>query len=896
MLQSHGVTAPNIVKIAGYNILSSNRSGHIADGVALAIKRGIRYEIIDGFNAEFLAVKIQTRTGPIVIATCYLPPRRPYLPYPDVYRVINRQEPVYVIGDFNGNHPAFGYQTDNNVGRALVNMMDQGRLHHLGPNFTTWASFNGRLSSRPDQIFTNGKHHHCHHISPGPVTSSDHLPMILDISCDAIKVPAPTRYVYNRADWAAFTAEVEAITQPIHLDGQTIQSIDTALANWYDVLLNAKNRHIPKVTHRSIPHHQSSHLLQTLTIAAGAAWREGERGGWSPHLYHHLKTLQRQIIAESQRLHHESWSKLMVDLAAKYPVQRDWYRQLRLLMGTTRSAPYLLDQGRKVTCAEEKERLLSTYWRDIWRITPEEDALYNAQYEADLRAQFPQARDDLATRPNIDMTSLNTGLLTTAPIDTDELIGNLKAMRTGKAPGHLGITKADLIHLPRAAMANLVAIGNACLATGHWPSIWKKGIVCFIPKKQNPHLVENQRPITLLEIPGKLIEKSINLRLTEHLELGGHLPPSQYGFRRGRGTGQALALLWERCANAVDQEHCCNLMCRDISKAFDKLWHEGITLRLLQMQTPLPLARLIASFLTDRTASIRVGQHIGQPIPLQSGVPQGSVLSPTLYISYCSDQPVPQLPSHLSSYADDNVLQNVQPSPNRALLAIRTIRSTAAQDDYETDRKISTNHTKEYLLSVARREPAPVVVRGRAYAHAREVTVLGLRLTRCGCHPQITHNKGKANGVLRTLRRFRSMNWRHKLQLYKSLVRPVLEYPAIPLHTATKYGQRRLQGVQNSAIFWITGLRRSDPTRPNIVALHGMLRLQPMNLRLHRLAKRTWDRLATMDPPDPNYEEVRANNALPQVRRPLPGADPRYWWPSSLSIVNGPVPAPIYFA
>ena len=174
---------------------------------------------------------------------------------------------------------------------------------------------------------------------------------------------------------------------------------------------------------------------------------------------------------------------------------------------------------------------------------------------------------------------------------------------------------------------------------------------------------------------------------------------------------------------------------------------------------------------------------------------------------------------------------------------------------------------------------------------AREVRALGLRLNRCGFYPQIDHNRGKAIGVLRTLYRFRDIPARYKLQLYKTVVRPLLEYPAVPLHLASRAKMLRLQAVQNRAIMWITGHRFREEGRPSIRRLHKSLKLEPLNQRLHKLAIRTWEALAADE--DPNYEEVDELANQPSRRRA--NVDPRRsWWPSSLRVVRQPMPRPIY--
>ena len=161
------------------------------------------------------------------------------------------------------------------------------------------------------------------------------------------------------------------------------------------------------------------------------------------------------------------------------------------------------------------------------------------------------------------------------------------------------------------------------------------------------------------------------------------------------------------------------------------------------------------------------------------------MLSPTPYIMYTSDAPEPPPPSKLSPYAEDNVIQNIQLSYNAAFMAARTIRAASANDDFKCERKTASNYTKEKLLSVARTIHDDVVVLGRVIRYVPEVTVLGLKLTRAGFARQSEANRGKGIGVLRSLRRFRSIPWRHKRQLFKSLIWPVLEYPAVSLHAGS---------------------------------------------------------------------------------------------------------------
>ncbi|ROT64687.1 RNA-directed DNA polymerase from mobile element jockey [Penaeus vannamei] len=197
-------------------------------------------------------------------------------------------------------------------------------------------------------------------------------------------------------------------------------------------------------------------------------------------------------------------------------------------------------------------------------------------------------------------------------------------------------------------------IFNACLATGYFPDKFKHATITLIAKSgKSAHEVGNYRPISLLEVPGKLLERLITRRLITHLENNNKHNSRQYGFRPHRGTESAIALAYEEIALGLANKHQINIILRDVSKAFDKVWHDGLKYKIIQLQLPTHLTRLLCSFLDHRTATIRLGSHLGTPLHLRSGVPQGSVLSPTLYILYTANLPQPTPHSNYFSYADD---------------------------------------------------------------------------------------------------------------------------------------------------------------------------------------------------------------------------------------------------
>ena len=162
LINSHGETENNNIKLFNYYVNQRNKSGEKNDGVAIAVKRNLKFKLIDDFQDEFLAIKINTTQGDVIIATTYLPPRRPYLPIEDLLKLANNSHPMYILGDFNARHRIFDNTNNNVVGNALNQLINLGKINHLGPNFPTWRNHN--TQSTPDKIFTNNKAFFNYHI------------------------------------------------------------------------------------------------------------------------------------------------------------------------------------------------------------------------------------------------------------------------------------------------------------------------------------------------------------------------------------------------------------------------------------------------------------------------------------------------------------------------------------------------------------------------------------------------------------------------------------------------------------------------------------------------------------------------------------------------------------
>ena len=148
------------------------------------------------------------------------------------------------------------------------------------------------------------------------------------------------------------------------------------------------------------------------------------------------------------------------------------------------------------------------------------------------------------------------------------------------------------------------------------------------------------------------------------------------------------------------------------------------------------MEKILCDFLTNRTAKLRIANFKGQLFPLLSGVPQGSVISPTLYIFYVSDIPPPEAGSIDTGFADDIAQIMTYPGQSKQMLAIKTKRAIERINNYEQKWKIQNNPRKFQLRSISKTKPANKTINNNRIEFTRNTKILGLTTSRTGldCH------------------------------------------------------------------------------------------------------------------------------------------------------------------
>ena len=890
LLNSTGILENENIKIQNYNIYQKNNKNERSAGVAIAIRKNIKHRIIDNFDSDILMIQLNTSKGLINIATIYQPPRRQYLINTDMAKIMHSNIPTYLIGDMNARHPFIGHVAANHIGRNLHQFITAEKLIHVGPDFNTMVSkMNSRTICRPDIVLTNQRAHLNIVIKAGPITPSDHLPLDIIISTKPVIKELVDSKNIKKANWEDFQEKMnECINKQVeeikleNINNITKDTIDEASNRWLeDIKENIENcsptkryklnKHIPDSDYMKLLIQYLKYYQDNIQI-------------WNRDTIEIIRNIQNQIIEEANRQRKENWEGKLVKLNRRYKENQTqfWEEYARLTGKSIINIPYLLNEnGEKVEDKLEHMTLLTETWKNTFRITEDDNQNFDEVNERRVEEELNRNRERITPYANPDLSRLNEEEPMISPIKIVDILNTVKRFKN-KAPGTSGINKIILSKLPATAWKRLEQILNLTISMGYYPIPFKKGILILPPKPgKDPKIPINRRPITLLEVPGKILESIINSRLREYLENNNKYYKHQHGFRRGRGTETALLTIYETIAmNQRNKQQQCNLVCRDISKAFDKVWHSGLKYKILQLGIPELAEKLLSNYLDNRTVQIRDQENnLGDNIEIKSGVPQGGILSPTMFTIYTSD--MPETPEYVLNiaYADDVTQVILEQNRSKNLLARKTIREIERLNNYENLWKIKTNKNKFQILSISKTKPAKIYINNVEIPFTDEIKVLGLTMKFNGITKHLTNRMLEARKRRSALRRFYKLDENIKSHLFKSMIRPVFEYPITPTCIMKNTSKRKIQQFQNVSLRQIYKSRGNDRdnhgndnNRQTNEALHTRYKIEPINIRLHKLAKKSLERFKNI------YPEVATRSENIQEYEEDLQLEDHYWW------------------
>ena len=295
---------------------------------------------------------------------------------------------------------------------------------------------------------------------------------------------------------------------------------------------------------------------------------------------------------------------------------------------------------------------------------------------------------------------------------------------------------------------------------------------------------KNYCPVSLLSVVSKVFEKLVNNRIVGHLEKCGLFSDFQYGFRSSRSTADLLTVVSDRIAKAFNRSGATRAVVLDISKASDRVWHAGLLHKLNSYRIPGQIFSLISSFLSNRQLRVVLDGKSSQEHPVNAGVPQVSILGPTLFLLYINDLPDDVI-CDIAIYADDTTLYSKcdWASDLWQQLELASERESDVRDTVDWGKKwlVDFNGGKTQLVSFDRSNnngSIDVKMGGSILEEKSSFKMLGLafssKLDWDSYIISIAKTASKKIGAL--IRSMKFLSPEVALYLYKATIRPCMEY------------------------------------------------------------------------------------------------------------------------
>ena len=380
----------------------------------------------------------------------------------------------------------------------------------------------------------------------------------------------------------------------------------------------------------------------------------------------------------------------------------------------------------------------------------------------------------------------------------------LSNLNVSKAAGPDSVRPIVLKELSQVITPVITIIFQTSLDSGTVPSDWKKAQVCPLFKKGDKTDPANYRPISLTCILCKTMEHIIASNLCKHLNLNNILYDLQHGFREKRSCETQLIQLVEDLARNLTSGKQSDLILLDFSKAFDKVNHLKLLYKLQVHGVQGKTLGWIESFLIGRTQCVVLDGDTSTELPVSSGVPQGSVLGPILFLLYINDLP-DNIQSNVRLFADDTAVY----------LAVQGQEDTdVIQNDlnilqeWEKAWDMEFNPSKCQVVHISRsRKPIKnnYTMHGQVLDSIDHARYLGVDISsdlNFSHHVnRITANASKSLGFLK-----RNIKTKHpgiREAAYKATVRPQVEYASSVWSPYTKKDIYKVEMVQRRATRWI---------------------------------------------------------------------------------------------
>ena len=651
------------------------------------------------------------------------------------------------------------------------------------------------------------------HVLP-PVSVNDHCTAAIKLHFQVMPRKSYQRHIwqYNLADFNVFRQSLFDADWDRCFE---TDDIDVAAQTWTDTLLNIAKECIPNkiVTIRQTDKPWYSSELRRLKRAKDRLFNNAKRNktadAWEE--YRHSRTNYYSSCREAKAAYELKLTETMKSGATLSP--KKWWSLAKHFLRITSGSSYPPmedDNDELIVDDHGKAELFNNYFRSHSNIDTSGASL-----------------------PAFNGGEHGACKLESIVVSEDDVLQILKSLNPNKATGPDGVSPKILKEGAPAIAPSLAKLINMSLRLGKVPVMWKQANVVALHKKLSRSSVSNYRPISLLSCTSKVMEKCIFKSVFNYFRDNSLVTKFQSGFTPNDSTVNQLVNLYHMFSSAIDQKKDVRIVFCDITKAFDRVWHDGLIFKLKKLGIENNLLQWFTNYLSNRQQRVVInGEHSSWGY-VKAGVPQGSVLGPLLFLAYINDI-TENIQTNIRLFADDTALFVTVDDPidsnNMLNIDLKSIQEWS--DTWLV--KFSAPKTKGMTMSLNPNAPPyqPLVMNDTILLDVQEHKHLGVTLTKNLAWSSHTANIcNAASKRLDIMTGLKNTLDRKTLEImYKSFVRPLLEYADVLWDGCFQKDADKLELLQHRAGRIVSGAIRGTPT----VNMYRELGWEPLHLRRER--------------------------------------------------------------
>lgn len=792
-----------------------DRNDRPKGGVAIIIRRNIKHCLLPHLNTklcESLSVEILLENGSkIQISSVYMPGGTRHSPISTHYRndirmLTTSQTSFFVCGDFNSRHRHWNCNRANQAGNILYQeYCDSNFLINFPPSHTRIPFDNHSHPSTIDLVLTNGLH-----VMSQPkcyTMSSDHNAVCFTIDTNEKVQRNNERFLldYQNANWDKYRGIVHfhIALDTLNIDEiQDVDNIEWHIDKFLTLIEHARDRSIP------LSFHNRYKLCIPDDLKASIKIKNSIRKLWQRTRSSMIKSIvnwmEKYIKNEITRIRNDNWQ---VKLSNIKPSNQSVWSTARMLKNDKRKIPQLkVDENIYITSKEKAESIA---------------AQFSKNHENPLKDADPNFSHDVDENVETFLNDQTNDFRCDEFANEDELLDVIRRLKNKKAPGMDKINNSLIKKLPSRGISYILFIINACLKLSYFPERWKHAkVIPILKPSKEPSSPQSYRPISLLSSLSKLLERIILNRINDFLDENEIIPEEQHGFKRKFSTTHQLSKVIKKAKNGLKEKHSTGIVLLDVEKAFDRVWHNGLLFKMITLRFPRYIIKMISEFLKNRTFYVEIDNSSSQTFFIPYGVPQGAVLSPTLYNIFTYDIPK-FINTTLALFADDTAFFCTSPFAHTITKALKDHAQLISDFMLRWQINLNNDKTQALFITNRRKKELPgrkIKIFNSDVSWQSDSKYLGFILEKNMKYKKhISYVVERANIAVKTLypliSRKSKLHLKNKLLIYKLAIRPILTYacPAFidiaPCHIKT------LQRFQNKTLKMILNKSRFERTQ-----------------------------------------------------------------------------------